>query len=178
MTHRLQSSAKRASRWSEVKFREVYSRYIRPVRAFILKRVRNHHDAEDLAAQVFAQALKNLDQRDVDSPELASWLFTAAKNISANHQRSAHRLVATLSIEDLPLAEVADEPADEVIGDDEAARLSEAIRRLPEEKRRAVVMRFVDELTHNEIAEELGRTEGSARVLLHRAISDLRKEVS
>lgn len=178
MTHRLERSARLASRWSESVFREVYSRYIRPVRAFILKRVRNHHDAEDLAAQVFAQALKHLDQRDADSPELASWLFTAAKNISANHQRSARRLVATLSIEDLPQAETAEEPGNEVIGDDEVARLSEAIRTLPEEKRRAVVMRFVHELPHNEIAEELGRSEGSARVLLHRALNDLRKAVS
>ncbi|MGH2719143.1 MAG: RNA polymerase sigma factor, partial [Actinomycetota bacterium] len=58
---RVPAKVQRAAEWSETAFREVYSRYIRPVNAFILRRVRNHHDAEDLTAQVFVQALDHLD---------------------------------------------------------------------------------------------------------------------
>ena len=49
---------------------------------------------------------------------------------------------------------------------------------LPEERRKALILRFVEQLPHAEIAEMLGRTEASARVLLHRTIAHLRREVS
>jgi RNA polymerase sigma-70 factor (ECF subfamily) len=58
----------------------------------------------------------------------------------------------------------------------------QAVARLPEDRRRAVVLRFVDEMSTAEIAEVLGRSEGAVRVLLHRALrsvaADLRGRLS
>jgi RNA polymerase sigma-70 factor (ECF subfamily) len=58
----------------------------------------------------------------------------------------------------------------------------QAVARLPEARRRAVVLRFVDEMSTAEIAEVLGRSEGAVRVLLHRALravaADLRGRLS
>lgn len=169
----------RARRWGETAFKEVYSRYIKPVQAFILKRVRNHHDAEDLAAQVFSQALRHLDPKKVGSRELEAWLFNSARNATANHARS-RRIKTTISIEEMPDADPAGEedPTVGVEKEEELTRLLEAIERLPDEQRRALILRFFGELSHSEVAEALGRTEGSARVLIHRTLSDLRREVS
>ena len=168
--------ADRPRRWREVAFREVYSRYLKPLRAYIYRLVGNHHDAEDLTAEAFARALNHLEEKDIDSPELAAWLFKAARNLSSNHRRSTRRIV--ISLEEVTEPSVDEEPDASLIAQEELQRLVRAISQLPVEKQRAVVMRFFDELSHSEIADELGRTETSARVLLHRTLSDLRKEVS
>ena len=68
----------------------------------------------------------------------------------------------------------------DVVRRDDAAAAIRAVRRLPEDRRRAVVLRLVDELSTAEIAGILGRSEGAVRVLLHRALRavarDLRRD--
>lgn len=167
----------RVAAWKESAFREVYSRYIKPVQAYLFRRVRNHHDAEDLAAQVFSQAFKHLDPKEAGSPRVAAWLFTSARNASANHARS-RRFRTTLSIEEVgdPADEI--EPGGAVMYEEELGRLIAAVGRLSPERRRAMILRFNEELSHAQIGEALGRSEASARVLVHRTLADLRKEVS
>lgn len=174
---RVPAKVQRAAEWSETAFREVYSRYIRPVNAYILRRVRNHHDAEDLTAQVFVQALNHLDpsKAGTDS-EVASWLFTSARNATANHSRRRRYVV---SVEELPEeASDSEDPSQVVLDEEMLEQVLDAIAKLPEERRKALILRFVEQLPHAEIAELLGRTETSARVLLHRTLATLRKEVS
>jgi RNA polymerase sigma factor (sigma-70 family) len=180
MTDKLgKNQVQRVAAWKESAFREVYSRYIKPVQAYILRRVRNHHDAEDLAAQVFSQALKHMDPKEATSPEVAAWLFTSARNATANHART-RKFLATVSIEELgePAAAPTGDPDRALLDEEELGRLLQAVARLPAEQRRAVILRFVEELPHAEIAQALGRSEGSARVLVHRTLATLRKDVS
>ena len=155
----------------------MYSRYIRPVNAYILRRVRNHHDAEDLTAQVFVQALDHLDPSKVGTDkEVASWLFTSARNATANHSRRRRYVV---SVEEVPEeADDSEDPSQVVLDEERLGQVLDAIAKLPEERRKAVILRFVEQLPHAEIAEVLGRSETSARELLHRTLATLRKEVS
>lgn len=182
MTDKLgKNQVQRVAAWKESAFREVYARYIKPVQAYILRRVRNHHDAEDLAAQVFSQALKHMDPKEAGSPEVAAWLFTSARNATANHART-RKFLATVSIEELGEPAVVtsgdSDPDRALLDEEELGRLLQAVARLPAEQRRAVILRFVEELPHAEIAQALGRSEGSARVLVHRTLATLRKDVS
>lgn len=173
----LPAKVQAAAKWSESAYREVYSRYIKPVNAYILRRVRNHHDAEDLTAQVFVQAFDHLDPEKAGTDdEVASWLFTSARNATANHTRRRRYVV---SVEEIPEpADESEDPGEAVLDDEMLSRVLDAISQLPEERRRALILRFVEQLPHAEIAEMLGRTETSARVLLHRTIAHLRREVS
>lgn len=169
----------RAAAWGESAFREVYFRYTKRLRAYILRRVRNYHDAEDITAQVFSQALGHLDPQ-VTNKQLEAWLFTSARNATANHAR-ARKFRATISIEEIEgVAESKEEtdPGETILEEENVTRLAAAIKRLPEEQRRALMLRFFEGLSHSEIADLLGRSEGSARVLLHRTLSGLREEVS
>lgn len=170
-------NVRRAAAWSETAFREVYTRYIDPVKAYVRRRVQNAYDAEDLAAQVFAQAFDRLEPKEPSSPELAFWLFTSARNAAANHAR-ARKFVATVSIEEIPDTDSQSDPVEGAETRDAVRRLSEAIRALAPEARRALLMRFVEELPHSEIAKVLGRSESSSRVLVHRTVSHLRKQIS
>jgi len=65
-----------------------------------------------------------------------------------------------------------------MLSEEELNRLLTAIGDLPDERREAIILRFVECLPHSEIADALGRTEGSARVLVHRTLAELRREVS
>jgi RNA polymerase sigma-70 factor (ECF subfamily) len=173
-------TVQRAAAWSETAFKEVYSRYIKPLNAYILQRVRNHHDAEDLTAQVFLQVLDRLEPKDANSPKLAAWLFASARNATANFARRGRHFIP-IPLE--ALAEQADDcdasnPGAAMLGEEELNRLLTAIGDLPDERRQAIVLRFVECLPHSEIADALGRTEGSARVLVHRTLAELRREVS
>jgi hypothetical protein len=58
------------------------------------------------------------------------------------------------------------------------ARAWDAVQRLPEERRRAIVLRFSDELTAREIGEVLGRSEGAVRVLIHRALRSVADDLA
>ncbi len=60
---------------------------------------------------------------------------------------------------------------------DEAAAAWRAVGRLPADRRRAVVLRFVEEMSTAEIAGVLGRSEGAVRVLLHRALRTVAREL-
>jgi RNA polymerase sigma-70 factor (ECF subfamily) len=65
----------------------------------------------------------------------------------------------------------------DVVARDEAAAAWRAVGRLPADRRRAVVLRFVDEMTTAEIAGILGRSEGAVRVLIHRALRTVARDL-
>src|SRR5437762_165516 len=65
-----------------------------------------------------------------------------------------------------------------VVASDEAAAAWRAVAKLPADRRRAVVLRFVEEMSTAEIAGILGKSEGAVRVLLHRALKSLGRELS
>jgi len=77
-----------------------------------------------------------------------------------------------------PLHAVKNASSDRVIPIcDEAAEALRALRRLPDDRRRALVLRFVDEMSTAEIAGVLGRSEGAVRVLIHRALGSVAREL-
>ena len=106
------------------------------------------------------------------------WLFRIARNVIANHRRSARRR----PVAQLELAATIADPLDvahETEVRDEARAAWAAVARLPDDRRRVVTLRFVEEMSAAEIADVLGRSEGAVRVLLHRALrsvaADLRR---
>jgi RNA polymerase sigma-70 factor (ECF subfamily) len=105
----------------------------------------------------------------------AAWLFRVARNAVIDAHRTAHP--------QLPLEVLAERPAEtgdpemlaEVMADREAVR--RAIDCLPAPQREVVQCRFFADLTPCETAAVLGRSEGSVRVIQHRAIAALRQHL-
>lgn len=175
-----------AARRDPARFEALYRRYVAPVYSFAYYELGNHHAAEDATARTFLAALASLDRfeeraRPADGEGASTfkvWLFQIARNAISNERRTARRH-PTVELEPMTSAIVAD-PLD-VEGDavrrDEAMAAWRAVGRLPGDRRRAVVLRFVDELSTAEIAGVMGRSEGAVRVLLHRALRTVAREL-
>ena len=165
-------------------FDALYRRYLAQVYSYAYYELGDHHEAEDATERTFLAALANLDRfeeraRPADGDGASTfrvWLFRIARNVVAN-QRRGRRRHPQAPIEAAAL--VAD-PLDiegGVAVRDEAAAAWQAVGRLPADRRRAVVLRFVEEMSTAEIAGVLGRSEGAVRVLIHRALRTVARDV-
>ncbi len=177
-----------AARRDPAKFDALYRKYLAQVYAYALYELADHHAAEDATERTFLRALAALPRfreqaRADEHPEASTfrvWLFRIARNVVANERRSSRRrpagsLDAALGA-GLELADASDLEGDAVTRDEAAAALR-AVRALPDDRRRAVLLRFVDEMSTAEIAGVLGRSEGAVRVLLHRALGVVARDL-
>jgi RNA polymerase sigma-70 factor, ECF subfamily len=143
-----------------------FRRHYGQVYRYVRRRTRDHHRAEELTQQVFADAAAALED-DHPAPALA-WLYTVARRRFADEVRRATqaRLV--------PLDEVADARE---YGPAVASELSAAMASLPPGQRDVVVLKLLRGLRFAEIAETLGLTEDAAKMRFVRALQALRAEL-
>ncbi len=167
-----------AAQGDPAQFDALYRRYLAQVYSFAFYELGNHHDAEDVTARVFLQALAALPRfedraRPADGEGASTfrvWLFQIARNEVARHRRSLRRRPQAPLEAAATVYDTGDDPADAAARRDAAAAALAAMRRLPADRRRALVLRFVDEMSTAEIAGVIGRSEGAVRVLIHRAL--------
>jgi RNA polymerase sigma-70 factor (ECF subfamily) len=175
-----------AAKREPARFEALYRRYLARVYSYAYYELGDHHAAEDATEATFVSALTNLSRfeeraRPTDGEGASTfrvWLFQIARNEVAGERRRARRRPVE-PIGETITAIVADplNVEDEAVRRDQARAAWRAIGRLPGERRQAMVLRFVDELSTAEIAGVLGKSEGSVRVLIHRAIKSVAKDL-
>jgi RNA polymerase sigma-70 factor, ECF subfamily len=151
-------------------FAELYEQNFERVYAFVLRRVQNRSQAEDITSEVFHQALKNLSRYEWRGVPFAAWLLRIARNAIADE---AHRLAREQSLGD-------EESADNRAGMDQVehrASLFRLVETLPADQQRVIRMRFAEEKSIREIATALGKSEGAVKQLQFRALEKLRARV-
>ncbi len=173
-----------AAQADPARFEALYRKYLAQVYSFAYYELRDHHEAEDATERTFLAALTNLGRfeeraRPADGDGASTfrvWLFQIARNAIAERRRTRRRRPEA----SLDAAAAMAAPVD-IEGDaathDEAAAAWRAVDRLPGDRRRALVLRFVDEMSTAEIAGVLGRSEGAVRVLIHRALRSLARDL-
>ena len=145
-----------------------------------LYETRDPHAAEDITEGVFLKALAALprfrEQGEGEASTFKSWLYTIARNVISNERRRERRHPED-PIELALDLRAPDDPAATAEMRLEARRALEAVMELPPERRQAVVLRFVNELSAREIGEIMGKSEGAVRVLIHRALASVRQRL-
>lgn len=173
-----------AAQQDPLRFDALYRKYVAQVYSYAFYELGDHHDAEDATERTFVSALMALPRfeeraRPADDEGASTfrvWLFRIARNAVANRRRELRRHPQA----PLEAAGVVADPLDlegGLVRRSEADVAWAAIARLPADRRRAVVLRFVDEMSTAEIAGVLGRSEGAVRVLLHRALRTVAREL-
>jgi RNA polymerase sigma-70 factor (ECF subfamily) len=159
-----------AAQKDPARFAELYEINFERVYAYAVRRVGNRAEAEDLAADVFHQALANLKRFEWRGIPFAAWLFRIAANLISDRWQRSGREVSDDSGK-IELAQVSPVEIEEV---ERRATLYRLVDTLPEEQRRVVVLRFVEQKSIKEVARQIRKTEGAVKQLQFRALSNLR----
>jgi RNA polymerase sigma-70 factor (ECF subfamily) len=145
-------------------FARLYADYVRMVHAIVLGRV-PRSDVDDLVQDVFVTAYTRI--RELRDPAaFGGWLATIARNRATDHLRQTRELV------ELPDDLASGDPIDAG-----TFAVLEVIRKLPDAYRETLLMRLVEGMSGNEIAERSGLTPASVRVNLHRGMKMLREKL-
>ncbi|WP_436517419.1 RNA polymerase sigma factor [Ekhidna sp. To15] len=161
----------------EAAYAELMQRYKKPVYHMILKMVRNVDDAEDLTIEAFAKAFKNLSRFKKDYT-FSTWLFRIATNNAIDFIRKKKLNTFSLNstftddsgesvnidVQDKNLT-----PDEETIKDQKIELVRMFVDKLPAKYQRLVKLRYFDELSYDEIAQELEAPLGTVKAQLHRA---------
>ena len=156
-----------AAQRDPTKFGELYESNFERVYAYIARRVRGREETEDLTSDVFYRALASLPRFEWRGVPFVAWLIRIAANAIADRLKRQHHSNS--------LDPVADDRVDRSFEDVERrAQLFRLVDQLPVDQRRVIVMRFAEEKSIREIAQELGRTEGAVKQLQLRGLENLR----
>jgi RNA polymerase sigma-70 factor (ECF subfamily) len=163
----------RARAGDELAFTELYDEYAPRVYRFLLLRVRQPADAEDLLQRVFLKVIEALPGFEERGLPFGAWLFRIARNTAIDFER-ARRAASVLD----DLVEQPDElPGPAALAEQALARarVREALATLTDEQRDVVAYRFLAGLGPAEIGRLMGKREGTVRALQFRALQALRK---
>lgn len=165
----------RAVRKDQTAFGELYNRHVSRVYRHVYYMVGNPSEAEDLTAQAFLQAWKAIERYQMRGAPFVSWLMRIAHNLGVSHLRS--RKPSSELPETLVDKSREGNPDDVLERQADGDRVHEAILRLREEHRRVLILRFVEDLEYREVAEIVGKSVPAVRVIQHRALNALRKQM-
>jgi RNA polymerase sigma-70 factor (ECF subfamily) len=140
-------------------FAELVERYEKLVFSFLLTRLQDLQEVEDIVQETFVKAFRHLATFDCER-KFAAWLVTIARNLLIDSIRRAGRSVASTElVTDVMLCENGKEtrsqPADIIIRREQFRRIMKMIQELPEDMRTPFLLRVVNELSYQEIAETL-----------------------
>ena len=158
-------------------FSRIYDIFIDPIYRYVYYRV-NSADAEDLVETVFLKVWENIRQYKPKKKSFSAWVFRIAHNLVVDYYRAAK----DRNFEELDM-QIADQdrqhnPIKTVQNILDNQTLKIALRKLKKPYRDLVVYKFINELSNREIAEILGKSEGSLRILQFRALKALKKELA
>ena len=169
--------AERAKSSSDA-FGVLYDRHLRRIYNYVYYRIGQKAEAEDLTERVFMQALESLPRYQHRGAPFSAWLFRIAHNLVANWHRDTGRRPQS-PLEDA--GEREDQRADpfgDALSSEEQQELRDAVKRLPADRQMLLQMKFVEERSNLDIAQQMGRTEGAVKALLHRTLVTLRSELT
>ena len=157
-------------------FGELYDRYAGRIYRFVRARIRDDGLAEDITAEVFLSALRHIKSYQDQGRPFSCWLYRIAVNAVASHYRNQR---SSVSLDDrLGLVSPLLDPLDEVVDRERLRTIWHAVDRLPVQQRAAMILKFSEDMTMEEIGAVLGKTPAAAKLLIYRAMQRLRLELA
>jgi len=168
--HILELAIEKALRGDREAFGDIYDWYVRPLFKYVLVRVGHREIAEDITEEIFIKAFQHITSyKQRKNVPFSAWLYRIAKNTVIDWYKT-HKTTVELPeivdthsfIDQLDLKKTYDE-------------ILKRLYRLTNEHREVLLLRFIDERSIDEISEILNIKPGTVRVMIFRALQELRK---
>ena len=161
MTRLVSRAIKRAQQGDRDALGLLYARYADNVCGYVRSIVHDQHEAEDITQQVFAKLIGVIGKYEERDVPFFAWILRVSRNVAIDHIRRQRAI---------PVEEVraSDEPSQDRADAEHMSDLREALAMLPRDQREVLVLRHFAGLSPTEIAERMGRSEGSVHGLHHR----------
>jgi len=163
----------KAKKGNRAAFGALYDHYLPQIYRFIFLKVSSRAEAEDLAHEVFLSAWQNLPNYRYEGFPFSSWLYQIAKNATIDFYRTAKKNIPLESADEEFIKMAAQTP--EILNDLlDLERIKKCLRLLKPDYQDVLIMRFIEEMPHEEIAVTLNKSQGAVRLIQHRAIKELK----
>lgn len=166
----------RARALDQAALAEIHDRYYDAIYRYVSFRVGDLQSAEDLTSEVFTRFLGALRERSAPRNTIRGWLYGAASRVIKEHYRRESRAKLTALDESLPSQ--SEDPHRNVAEKMEYESLRHAMKELTEEQQNVLALRFGYGLPIKDVAETMGKSEGSIKMLQVRAIASLNRQLS
>ena len=151
----------------------IYTEYSGKVMGYIRARIRSSADAEDIHSEVFEKILRKIEDFDETKASLNTWIFTITRNTVIDHFRRtkpSEELDENLS-DNIELDE-------DLLNSETLSELAAALKRLPEQMRDIIVLRYYDGKPLTEIAELMNLSYGAVKLRHQNAVLMLRQALT
>ena len=169
-----ESLVKRAQQRDEAALTQLYEENFDRIYRYLVLKIGDRTEAEDMTQQVFLQALKSISSYKWKGMPFSSWLYRIAHNQVVDYLRKKSRRPTVPLDESLPVSG-GDDPRQQAERKMEIERVIEATKGLTSAQQEVISLRFAGELSVAEAARVMGRSEGAVKALQHSAIVALRK---
>jgi RNA polymerase sigma-70 factor, ECF subfamily len=158
-------------------FASLYEHYYPAIFAFAYSRTGEQARAEDVAAQTFLQAIQAIGRYQDRGVPLVRWLVRIAANvITEGYRRQPAR--GSVCLADSLLEAILPDPDDVLSRWEQAQDMAALLASLTPDQREVITLRFKDDMKVAQIAAATGRSEGAVKMLLMRALTALRGQLS
>lgn len=163
-----------AQKGNAASFGRIYDYYLPKIYRYVVLKVRNKHEAEDICHDVFLSAWQNIANYAHQGHPFSSWLYQIARNRVIDHYRTKK---SHYSIEDVKKSFIQEVSSIESEVDDflSIERVYNAMHELSGEQQDVLIMRFIEDLSHREIGAALNKSEGAVRLIQYRALNTLKE---
>jgi RNA polymerase sigma-70 factor (ECF subfamily) len=176
----IETLIQRCLRGDQLAWEQIVRQYRRKVFNVAYKFVGRHDEAEDLTQDIFLKIFKSLNTFDRRA-NFQTWLISVSRNLCIDHYRSVRRERETIDravdASDLSPVSKDPEPIAAIEQRDRVTLLRQALAELPDTLRAAVVMRDIQELSYQEIADRLDLPEGTVKSRINRGRTELASQI-
>jgi RNA polymerase sigma-70 factor, ECF subfamily len=155
-------------------FAKIYDQYIAKIYRFVVIKVSSSEVAQDICSEAFLKGWETFKQEKIDNPQ--AFLYRIARNLVIDHYREKGR-TQIVSADNLPIIDHNSKFQEKAEIDSEMEQIKAKLANLSDDYQNVIIWHYLDDLPIREVAVLLDRSEEATRVLLHRALEALRKDI-
>ena len=163
-----------AAQGDKQSFGMLYERYLAEIYRYVFFKVGDQQTAEDITEETFIktwESLSRIYQGDGKIDNFRAWLYRIAKNLVIDFYRK-HQPESLIQPSESAKYKSIEET---VIEQEQSNRILRALQKMKPDFQQIIILRLINDLSHKEIAAIIGLSEGHSRILLYRALKNLKE---